>query len=68
MKFGIIREGKNPPDKRVPLSPSQCQQLLKQYPDLKIAIQPSPIRAFKDEEYSDLGLQLLGLKRFLPIC
>tara|TARA_R110002096_G_scaffold74101_2_gene175788 strand:- start:40075 stop:41280 length:1206 start_codon:yes stop_codon:yes gene_type:complete len=58
MKFGIIREGKNPPDKRVPLSPSQCQQLLKQYPDLKIAIQPSPIRAFKDEEYSDLGLQL----------
>lgn len=58
MKFGIIREGKNPPDKRVPLSPSQCKQLLEEYPDLEIVVQPSPIRAFKDQEYSSLGLKM----------
>ncbi len=58
MKFGIIREGKNPPDKRVPLSPNQCKQLLSQYPGLEIAVQPSPIRCFKDEEYSNLGISL----------
>jgi saccharopine dehydrogenase (NAD+, L-lysine-forming) len=58
MKFGIIREGKTPPDKRVPLSPQQCLQVLKQFPDAQIAIQPSPIRCFKDEEYEALGLSL----------
>lgn len=58
MKFGIIREGKNPPDKRVPLSPSQCQQLLEEYSDLELVVQPSPIRAFKDHEYSILGLKM----------
>lgn len=58
MKFGIIREGKNPPDKRVPLSPQQCVQLLSQYPNLEITVQPSPIRCFTDEEYLALGIKL----------
>lgn len=58
MKFGIIREGKNPPDKRVALSPSQCKDLLEAYSDLEIVVQPSPIRAFKDHEYSSLGLKM----------
>ncbi|WP_421754615.1 NAD(P)-dependent oxidoreductase [Croceimicrobium sp.] len=58
MKFGIIREGKNPPDKRVPLSPQQCLQLLNQYPNLEIAVQPSPIRCFPDAEYAEAGLNL----------
>lgn len=58
MKFGIIREGKNPPDKRVPLSPQQCKQLLSQYQNLEIAVQPSPIRCFSDDEYAALGLPL----------
>lgn len=58
MKIGIIREGKNPPDKRVPLSPQQCKQVLEQYPSLEIAVQPSPIRCFNDSEYEKLGLSL----------
>jgi len=56
MKFGIIREGKNPPDKRVPLSPQQCQQLLSQYPNLDLVVQASPIRAFQDQEYVEAGI------------
>ncbi len=58
MKFGIIREGKNPPDKRVPLSPQQCKLLMTQYPGLELLVQPSDIRAFKDEEYEAMGIPL----------
>ncbi len=58
IKFGIIREGKNPPDKRVPLSPSQCKLFKQQYPQLKIKVQPSPIRAFTDAEYKEAGIIL----------
>ncbi|XOV68448.1 MAG: NAD(P)-dependent oxidoreductase [Fluviicola sp.] len=58
VKLGIIREGKVPPDKRVPLTPDQCRSLLKEYPNLEILVQPSPIRAFKDQEYIDAGIPM----------
>ncbi len=58
MKFGVIREGKVPPDKRVPLTPAQCKMVLEQYPQAKIAVQPSSIRAFTDQEYQDAGIPL----------
>ncbi len=58
MKIGLIREGKVPPDKRVPLTPKQCKYLMVLYPELEIIVQPSPIRAFKDEEYSEQGIEL----------
>jgi alanine dehydrogenase len=58
VKLGIIREGKVPPDKRVPLTPSQCKSLLETYPHLEIVVQPSPIRAFSDQEYLDAGLPM----------
>jgi len=57
-KIGIIREGKVPPDKRVTLSPTHCRTLLDMYPDLDLVVQPSPIRAFKDEEYAEQGIRL----------
>ena len=58
MKIGILREGKTPPDKRVPLTPEQCLEVLEKFPHVEIAIQPSPIRSFKDEEYAALNLTL----------
>jgi alanine dehydrogenase len=58
MKIGLIREGKNPPDKRVPLTPGQCQFLKEKYTDLDIFVQPSQVRAYKDEEYSAKGIEL----------
>jgi saccharopine dehydrogenase (NAD+, L-lysine-forming) len=57
-KLGILREGKTPPDKRVPFTPLQCKQLLKEYPGLEIIIQPSPIRCYTDDEYGAAGLNL----------
>lgn len=56
MKIGIIREGKNPPDKRVPFTPSQCVELQDRFPSIQVVVQTSPIRAFKDEEYATLGI------------
>jgi len=58
MKIGILREGKTPPDKRVALSPAQCVLVQKQYPDLELVVQPSPIRRFVDSEYAKLGVVL----------
>jgi hypothetical protein len=56
--IGIIREGKVPPDKRVPLTPKQCSLLQTRYPHVKVIVQPSPIRAFKDEEYLAEGIEM----------
>ena len=58
IKLGILREGKIPPDKRVPFTPSQCKELLQQFPNLELFIQPSPIRCFTDTEYTAQGLIL----------
>jgi len=57
MKIGIIREGKVPPDTRVPLDPQQCAYLRSEY-GLDVVVQPSPIRIFKDEEYVAAGVPL----------
>lgn len=58
MKVGILREGKMPQDKRVPLTPEQCIEAQQKFPNVSILVQPSPIRSFKDEEYSNLGIEL----------
>ena len=58
IKLGIIREGKVPPDKRVPLTPVQCVELQKRFPNVKVLVQPSEIRAIADQEYQDFGIEL----------
>ncbi len=57
MTLGIIREGKTPPDSRVPLVPEQCKQAKELY-GFKIQVQQSPTRCFKDEEYVANGITL----------
>lgn len=58
IKLGILREGKVPPDKRVPLTPLQCKKVEVIYPHVKIIVQPSPVRSFKDQEYIDAGISM----------
>ncbi|MFK7809074.1 MAG: NAD(P)-dependent oxidoreductase, partial [Saprospiraceae bacterium] len=58
MTIGIIREGKVPPDSRVPLNPTQCKAILEEYPSVKIIVQPSPNRCFKDAEYEAAGIPI----------
>lgn len=59
LKLGVIREGKVPPDKRVPLTPQQCQLVQTKFPHVEVLVQTSPIRAFRDEEYTDLGIKVV---------
>jgi len=55
VKIGIIREGRVPPDKRVPLTPLKCEETIAAFPNAEIVIQPSPLRSYADQEYRDLG-------------
>ena len=59
IKIGILKEGKTPPDKRVPLTPFQCKKLISQYPNLCLVVQKSSIRCFDDKEYAELGVTLV---------
>lgn len=56
MKIGIIREGKIPPDSRVPLTPAQCVEMSKK--GVELVVQPSANRCYSDEEYSSEGISL----------
>jgi len=57
MKIGILREGKVPIDRRVPLTPAHCSALMSLY-DCTVVVQPSPIRAIMDQEYLHAGIPL----------
>lgn len=58
-KVGIIRETKNPPDKRVALSPKEAKIVTEQYPNIELFVQSSEFRCFTDQEYLDLGLNVV---------
>jgi alanine dehydrogenase len=59
MKIGIIKEGKTPPDERVPLSPAQCKEIANKFPALELVVQNSTVRRFKGEEYTANGITLV---------
>jgi alanine dehydrogenase len=58
IKIGVLREEKNPPDKRVPLTPLICSDLVVKNNNLEIVVQPSKIRCYSDEEYTAFGVPL----------
>jgi len=58
LKIGILRETKNPPDRRVPLTPPQIIALEELYPFVEFFVQPSDIRCYSNEEYEYLDIPL----------
>ena len=56
IKIGLIKEGKVPPDRRVPLTPEQAKFLTDSYPEFEVCVQSSDLRCFADDEYHQLGL------------
>lgn len=56
LHIAVIREGKTPPDKRVPLSPDQAAAIVREHPNVSITVQESPIRIFPDAAYAEAGL------------
>ncbi len=61
MKIGIIREGKNPPDKRVAFTPSQLKSLNTEYSGkLEFQVESSGTRCFTDSEYEEAGINVVS--------
>jgi len=58
LRVGILRETKNPPDRRVPLTPPQIIALEELYPDVQFFVQPSDYRCYSNEEYEYLDIPL----------
>ena len=56
MKFGIIKERKNPHDRRVVFTPDELVRLQTEHPEAIIKVESSDIRFFTDEEYSNKGI------------
>lgn len=58
MKIGIIKEGKTPPDERVPLSPAQCKEIVEKFPSIELVVQKSDVRRIKASEYENIGIKM----------
>ena len=59
MKIGVIREGKNPPDKRTPFTPSSLKEIQDSFPNLSVCVASSSSRCYSDAEYSALGIEVV---------
>jgi alanine dehydrogenase len=58
MKFAIIKERKNPPDRRVVFSPETLAEARTKFPDAEFVVEASDIRVFPDEAYTELGFEV----------
>lgn len=58
LKVGILRETRNPPDRRVPLTPPQIVAIEELYPFVEFFVQPSDFRCYSNEEYEYLKIPL----------
>jgi alanine dehydrogenase len=57
MKFGIIKERKNPPDKRVVFSPEKLSEFKNKYAEVALFVESSAIRVFSDNQYKEAGFE-----------
>ena len=55
--FGVLKERKNPPDKRVVLTPNACKTIVDKY-DATIVVEPSNRRVFNESLYDMEGVSL----------
>lgn len=58
MKFGLIKERKNPPDRRVVFTPLELLEVKKQFPNAEVKVEASDIRVFPDSEYVENGFEV----------
>ena len=58
MKFGIIKERKNPPDRRVVFSPLKLKEFKEQFPKAIVKVEPSAMRIFSDDAYRKQGIEV----------
>lgn len=56
--FGIIKERKNPPDRRVVFSPNGLSDTVSKFPEASFKIESSDIRVFSDADYTTEGFEI----------
>tara|TARA_B100000809_G_C15131090_1_gene528437 strand:- start:1186 stop:2391 length:1206 start_codon:yes stop_codon:yes gene_type:complete len=59
MKFAIIKERKNPPDRRVVFSPEKLAEARAQFPQAEFVVESSDIRVFSNDAYRKEGFEVL---------
>ena len=60
IKIGLLREGKNPPDKRVAFTPKQVEEIQQRFQKVSVVVQESPHRCFTDSEFRDLKIEVVA--------
>jgi len=60
MKFGIIKERKNPPDRRVVFSPNELAKIKQKYHDCTVKVESSDTRIFTDIQYQSMGIEVVN--------
>lgn len=60
MKFAIIKERKIPVDRRVVFTPEELVRLKNEHPEAVIKVESSDIRVFSDQEYQELGIDVVA--------
>ena len=58
MKFGILKERKSPPDRRVIFSPNELVRLKQEYQNVSVKVERSDIRIFEDSQYESFGIEV----------
>ena len=58
VRIGIIKEGKVPPDKRVPFTPAQTEEIQQRFSHVHIVVQESDFRCFNDTEYREHNIEV----------
>lgn len=58
IKFGIIKERKNPPDRRVVFSPNELAKIKQKYHDCMVKVESSDTRIFTDVQYQSMGIEV----------
>ncbi|MFT5677893.1 MAG: hypothetical protein ACI9FY_000429, partial [Patiriisocius sp.] len=56
--FAILKERKNPPDRRVVFSPEKLKEAATLFPEAQFIVESSDIRVFTDGAYRDAGFEV----------
>ncbi|GAA3610721.1 NAD(P)-dependent oxidoreductase [Flavivirga amylovorans] len=60
IQFAIIKERKNPPDRRVVFAPLKLVEAQKEFTEATFKVESSDIRVFSDEQYKEQGIEVVS--------
>lgn len=59
LTLGILKEGKVPPERRVPFTPRQAAEIMQKFPHVTVVCQASDTRSYPDAEYEAAGVAVV---------